>query len=539
MINYKYISYPQKVLNGEIVAGEYVKQACRRYLDFFNKYQFDEKAVDRVVTFCSHLKHFQGKSAGKNFVLTDFQFWIICAIYGFKDSNGRRVCKNVYIELARKNGKSFFAAALALYHLIADNENAAEVEVVANSAKQAGILFSMCKYLCEGIDRKNKFFKRYRDRIRFDKTKSFLQVLSSDANTNDGWNSSMYVVDEYHSAPTSGMYDVLKSSQGMRDQPMSIVITTAGFNLFGPCYQMRGTYKEILAGVKTDDSVFAAIYTLDEGDDWKDPNVWIKSNPNLDVTVKSSYLQDQVLQATNQPSMEVAIRTKNFNQWMSSSEVWLSNDLLCKHSRKIDISEFVGKQSYIGIDLAAVSDLTAVSICTLNDNGHYIFKTFYYIPSSCLEGHANSEKYKEWKRNGSLIVCPGNVTDYDYILNDILRWREQGVLIEKIAYDTYNATQFAINATEQNLPMEPFSQALWSFNRCTKELERCLKTGIIELDNNEITRWCFSNCALKTDHADNVKPVKGAGDLNKIDGVIAMLEGFGTLILTPKYNNLI
>lgn len=236
MIDSKYTSYPLRVLNGEIIACEYVKQACKRYLDFFNKYTFDEKAVDRVVTFCSHLKHFQGKSSGKPFILSDFQFWIICAVYGFKDDNGRRVCKNVYIELSRKNGKSFFAAALALYHLIGDNENAAEVEVVANSAKQAGILFSMCKYLCEGIDKRNKFFKRYRDKIKFDKTKSFLQVLSSDANTNDGWNSSMYVVDEYHSAPNSGMYDVLKSSQGMREQPMSIVITTAGFNLFGPCY---------------------------------------------------------------------------------------------------------------------------------------------------------------------------------------------------------------------------------------------------------------------------------------------------------------
>lgn len=532
----KYLFYPQKVLSGEIPACIYVKQACQRYLSFFDKYYFDTDAVDRVVNFCSHLKHFTGKSNGKPFVLSDFQFWIVCCIYGFKDKDGLRVCKNVYIELARKNGKSFFAAALALYGLIADKENGAEVELVANSAKQAGILFKMCSTLCEGIDRKKKFFKRYRDQIKFDKTKSFLQVLSTDLNNNDGWNSSVFVVDEYHSAPNSGMYDVLKSSQGMREQPLAIVITTAGFNLFGVCYQMRKTYTEILAGLKEDDTVFAAIYTLDEDDDWKDPKNFIKSNPNLNVTVKEQYLLEQINQAKNQQSMEVAIRTKNFNQWITSSDVWISNQQILNHTQTINLNDFKDCQCYMGVDLAAVSDLTALSLMIPYD-GKFYFKNWFFAPESVMYNNINAEQYKKWKRTGDLIVTEGNVTDYDYILNVILNL--DGIYINKIGYDSWNATQWAINATAKGLPLEPYSQALWNFNKPTKEFERLIKSDKIVIDNNEITRWCFSNVAIKTDHNDNSKPVKGGGKEGKIDGVIAMIEALGMYLSEPQYENTI
>lgn len=224
MVNEKYIEYPTKILNNEITSCEYVKLACKRYLSFFERddMYFDSSKVDKVVNFMQKLKHFTGSHNGKSFVLQPFQFWIVCNIYGWywKETN-ERVTKNVYIELARKNGKSFFAAAIALYNLIADGEANAEVEIIANSAKQAGIVFSMCKNLVDGLDAKHKYFKAYRDKIKFDATKSFLQVLSTDVNSNDGWNSSLFVVDEYHSAPNSLMYDVMKSSQ--RNERKSII----------------------------------------------------------------------------------------------------------------------------------------------------------------------------------------------------------------------------------------------------------------------------------------------------------------------------
>lgn len=249
----------------------------------------------------------------------------------------------------------------------------------------------------------------------------------------------------------------------MRDNPLSIVITTAGFNLFSPCYTMRKTNTEILYGKKVDDTQFTAIYTLDDGDDWQDSNNWIKANPCLGITVKEQYLKEQVQQAINNTSMEVGIRTKNFNQWLSTSDVWISNELLLKSSEKLDISFFQDYNVYVGVDLSAVSDLTAVSLCCELD-GLYYFKTWYFLPSSALQDNSNAEMYKDWKRKGLLHITEGNVTDYDYVLKTILDINK-ATYINKIAYDSWNATQFAINATAEGLPLEPFSQALWHFNR--------------------------------------------------------------------------
>lgn len=320
----------------------------------------------------------------------------------------------------------------------------------------------------------------------------------------------------------------------MRTQPLAIVITTAGFNLFSPCYNMRKTNIEILYGKKEDDTQFTAIYTLDEGDNWQDRKNWIKANPCLDVTVKEQYLREQVTQAINNPSMEVGVRTKNFNQWLSTSDVWISNDILLKSSQKLDISFFTGYNVTMGVDLSAVSDLTAVSLCCELDDKYY-FKTWYFLPQSALQDNSNSELYKDWKNKGLLNITDGNVVDYDYILSIILKIN-QDINIDKIAYDAWNATQWAINATAEGLPLEPFSQALWHFNRATKGFERLIKSGKIIIDDNEITRYCFSNVTLKFDHNENCKPVKTERQ-QKIDGVISMLQSLGAMIEVPQYDN--
>lgn len=530
----KYKSYAQDVVDGKIVSCKYIKLACKRYLEFFDKYDFRTDKVDKVVNFISKLKHFVGAHNGKPFILLPYQEWIIYSIFGFYyKGTDRRVCNYVYCELARKNGKTALMAAICLYMLIADGENGSEVELVANSAKQAKIAFTMCSSFLQSIDKKGKYFKRYRDSIKFDTTKSLLQVLSSDASGNDGYNSYCFILDECHEQPDSRLWDVMCSSQGMRQNPLALIITTAGFNKFGFCYSYRDTCINILNGVSEDDSQFSAIYTIDEDDDWNDPDVWIKANPSLGTTVLPNYLEQQVKKAKNNSSLEVGIRTKNFNQWVSSSDIWLTNDLLLESTKEVDFSDFKGYTTYVGVDLASVSDLTALSFMIPKDDKFY-FKTFYYLPQSCLQNNSNAELYKEWKRKGFLTITDGNTTDYDYVLTDLLK-ASQILSIEKVGYDSYNATQWAISATEQSLPLEPFSQALWSFNRPTKEFERLVKQGKIVIDNNEITRWCFSNVSLKYDHNDNVKPVKDSAQL-KIDGAIAMIEALGTYLTVPHYD---
>lgn len=533
----KYKDYANKVLQGEIVACKYVKQACRRYLDFFNKYDFRSEKVDKVVSFIQRLKHFTGKHNGKPFTLLPYQEWIIYNIFGFYYKNtNKRVTNYVYIELARKQGKTALAAAIALYMMVADGENGSEVEMVANSAKQAKICFDMSSNFLQSIDKKGKYFKRYRDKIKFDYTKSFLQILSSDASGNDGYNSNCFILDEAHEQPDSRLWDVMCSSQGMRENPLAMIITTAGFNMFGFCYGYRKTCLEILSGVKEDDSQFTAIYTLDDEDDWTDENVWIKANPSLGTTVYKDYLAQQVKKAKNNSTLEVGTRTKNFNQWLSSSDIWINNNILLQYTKSINLQDYSGESCYMGVDLASVSDMTALAAMIPYED-KLLFKVYYYLPQSTLSDNVNAELYKQWKREGYLTITDGNVTDYDYILKDILKINNY-LYIYKIAYDAYNATQWAINATAEGLPLEPFSQALWHFNKPTKEFERLIKSGKVIIDNNPITRWCFSNVTLKFDHNDNCKPVK-TQDMQKIDGVIAMLESLGTYLETPQYNNIV
>lgn len=535
----KYTDYAEKVLSGEIIACEYIKLACKRYLSWFERedLEFRGEKADKVISFCQKLKHFTGRFNGKPFILEPFQKWIIYNIYGFyyKGTN-ERVIKNVYIEVARKNGKTFFASALCLYALIGDGENNSEVELIANSKKQAQICFDMCSNIITKLDPKHKYFKAYRDKIKFDKTKSFLQVLSSDSGNNDGWNSYFYCADEVHSYPDSKMYDVMKSSQGMRDNPIALAITTAGFNLFSFCYQMRATNVEVLHGTKQDDSQFTAIYTLDENDDWQDENVWIKANPNLGVTVKPQYLREQIQQAKNNPSLEISTRTKNFNQWLSTSDIWINNDTLLSCTQKIDVNDYKDYIAYVGVDLAAVSDLTAVSVM-IPTNDKFIFKTYYYLPHSALFDNSNSELYKKWQRQGLLKITQGNVTDYSEITNDIMKLGNI-IPIQKIGYDQWNATSWAIQMTELNQPLQPYSQSIGNFNRPTKEIERLIKSDKVIIDDNEITRFCFGNVVLKRDWNDNVKPTKEENQ-QKIDGVISMCEALGVYLTEIHFDNVI
>lgn len=536
----EYKDYAKKVLSGEITAGRYIKLSCQRYLNYFenpNLY-FDTKKVDGIINFISKLKHFSGASAGKPFILQPWQKWVVYSIYGFhnKETHLRLVTK-AFILIARKNGKSAFASALALYELLL-GENGAQVYNIASSREQSALLFDMEKEFSKSIDPKRKFLKIQRDRIFFDRKHSYTRCLASDTSKLDGLNPSLFICDETHSYQDSKIFDVLISGQGFRQQPLAIQISTAGFNLFRFCHTYRQMCIDILEGLKEDDTIFSAIYELDEDDDYTDEKNWVKANPNLGVTVRLQYLREQVTSAKNQPSLEVGVKTKNFNMWVSSSDVWITNDLIQKQSRDISLDDFKDKPIYVGVDLAAVSDITAVTLLAENEN-ELITKTFYYLPSSCFENNVNAEKYKVWSRTGELIICPGNVTDFNIITNDFLKWRASGLIIQSVFYDTWNAVQWATEMTDNNFQLVPFSQTLGSFNRPTKEFERCIKLGKIFIDNNEITRWMFSNVALKRDFNENVKPIKSGDDSLKIDGVISNVQALGGYLTEPHWNNII
>lgn len=533
-----YHQYAEDILSGKVLAGEYIKLACERYFNLMDdeRYEFREESVDDVIFFFSYLQHFKGKHSGMPFTLEPWQQWIIANIYGFYVvEDGTRLIQTAYIEVARKNGKSALAAGIGLNSLINDNEDGAEVYFAANSKDQVKMsAWPLCSNFAKKFDPKSKYLGVFRDTITFDRTISWLKVLAADSTKLDGPNPSTFILDEYHAAKDNSLKAVLESGQGTRENPLAIIITTAGFNRLGPCFELRTTSIEILREVKEDDSYFIAIYSLDEKDDWKDENMWVKANPNIAVTVRTQYIRKEIRKAINSPSDENNIKTKNLNMWCDSETVWIPDDYILTSTLHVNLADFAKRDAYVGIDLASTSDLTSVCYMIPMEDKFY-FKMKYYLPEAALREKRFSELYGEWRRQGCITITPGNVTDYDYILNDLMD-NDKILYIQTVGYDQWNATQFVIHATEKGLPMEPVSQSIGNFNRPTKEMERLILSGKAAIDNNVINRHCFRNVVIARDRNGNVKPSKQFEE-KKIDGVIAALTALGGYLNSPRYSS--
>nr|DAU25815.1 MAG TPA: Large Terminase [Caudoviricetes sp.] len=544
MIDEKYTSYARDVIDGKVVVCQYIRLACQRYLSWFNKEDryFDEKAADRVVKFLQLLPQSTGKFAGKPLQLQSWQKWVIYSIFGFKHKkDGKRVVREVYIEVARKCGKSTLAAGIMLYMLTADGENEAQIIFAANSYSQAQLAFTMSKNFISHLDKKGKLFKTFRDQIKFPATKSVMKVVSADADKLDGLNSSAFVLDEYHAAKSNNVANVLTSSVGMREQPLMLYITTAGFDMTNPCYQLRSTYIDILDGKLQDDSIFSAIYTLDDGDDIEDESNWIKCQPNLDLTVTKEYIHSQLNKAKNSPLLLTNFKTKLMNIWCSNANgEWIGSNYINECTAKFDLSDsmFRGCSGYLGIDLSSTSDLTAISLMIpLSDR--YYFKNWYYLPEVTLKEGANREKYAQWKRQGYLNITSGNVVDYNRVISDIEEINKV-IPIECISYDQWQSTMAITQLTEKGFNCQPYSQTTGALNKPTRYMEIIARNGAAVFDDNPIIRWNFANCEIIEDSNENIKPVKINKDSQKkIDGVHAMLNALGKYLEQPQYDNTI
>lgn len=545
----KYKQYALDVQSGKITANRYIKQATKRYLDWFSRpdMEFRPQAVDRVVNFISKLKHFKGEHAGKQFQLLDFQRFIIANMFGFywKDEEGkpknRRVVQYVWFEVARKNGKTALAAAILLYMMIADSEQSADCFFLANSHKQSLVTYEYADKFIKNLDKKGSFFQRYRDSIKFPLTNSQISCLCADPKKLDALNVWGYVIDEYHECCTEKIYANMCSGMQGRKNPMGIIITSAGFDMNGVAYTKRKEMIEILSGKVQDDSQLVFIYSLDPEDNYKDPKVWEKANPSLGQTLYPDKLQIEVNKASNSPTVEPFVKCKNFGFWGLSDyeKTWLTHDEILNVTCDISLDQFDPDNTivWLGVDLASTCDLTALSMMVVED-GIYYFKTWNFLPELSLQQNMNQELYQKASRRGDLIVTNGNVCDYSEVTKVLLQIAER-YTIGGVFYDQYNATQWAIDATAKGLPIVPFSQALGSFNRPTKGFERLIKMGNCRIDNNILTRFCFDNVELKFDHNENCKPVKkgGAkGGAAKVDSVISMLSALGGYLLQPQFD---
>lgn len=529
-----YERYIKDVKEGKVVASNYIKLAISRFLSFKEREDiyFDEVQVDDCINFFEKMKHFEGRFASTPFKLLDWQQFIVASIIGLKyKDTGYRVCRETYIQIARKAGKDAFIAGLSLYMMIADGENSPEIACLANSREQARILFDKhIKGYAKSLDPKGNVLKYYRNYINLPANNGSIRVFSADASKLDGFNFYIGIIDEFHEQKDRKLYDVIKSSMGSRTQPLMIVITTAGFNLESPCHSMYELSIEILNKIKDDDSFFPFLFCMDPDDDWEDEDNWVKCQPNLDITVTREFMRGEVTKAKNDATAEVGILTKTFNMWCQAFSVWIKQEEVVKCMKKVNIEDYRGYTGYIGVDLSSVGDFTSISLLIPLGNKN-VYKTWTFLPEETLKNSPNAELYRKFINEGSMIATPGNVCDYDYIIQKIGEINNI-VNIQGIYYDQWNSTGWAIKCTEMGYNMVPFSQAIGNFNGPTKEFERQIKTGTAIIDKSSNVLWQFGNVILKLDHNGNSKPSKDSYN-KKIDSIISLITATGASLKNP------
>lgn len=534
------------MISGEEVACEFVKLAVRRHLSDIEKqgdkdfpFFFSEEQAQRALDFFRILRHTSGSLAGKHFNIQDNQAFKTAMIFGWRrKENMCRRFTQVYIEEARKGGKSQWAAGVEIYCALCEGEEGAEVYTAATTRDQADNVFRAAKAMCNKLRQDSAAIRRAVDvtthSIVLKGNGSFIQKVSADADTLDGLNPYCAVIDEYHAHKNDKVKGVMQTGMGTWPAPLLLIITTAGFNKDYPCYSVeRSNAVAVLRGEREQDNLFAIIFTLDEGDDWQDERVWRKSNPNLGSTPTVQYLRDQVKDALNKgASTRVQVLTKNFNVWMDAPEVWIPSEDVAACMQKLDIRDFAGRKCYMGIDLAATNDVTA--LCAFfppQDEMPAHSFSFFFLPEDTIEKRRNDAGYADWVENGYIIVTPGNVADYAYMRAKIIELSEF-LDVGVISYDRWNAYQLVTELTDNGFEMQLCIQNFSNLSEPSKKIEKMVLSGGIVMDENPVLSWMFGNVVMDRDSNDNIKPNKKKSR-EKIDGVTAKaMAVFGWLTNT-------
>ena len=522
----RFNQYIEGVKSGEIITGRLVKLAIDRHLSDISKienddfpYYFDTIEAQKVIKFAEICRHWKGSKAKQRLILEPHQVFYFASLFGWrsKEDNTRRFRKS-YKEVARKNAKTTEAAIKSLYHILFDKEQGAQVYYVATKEDQARIAFNDAKNIIQMTPEIKKHFQIFTKSIVHNT--STLKPLGSDSKTQDGLDPSWAIIDEYHAHADDEMLNVIESGMGNRLQPVTDIITTAGFNSNGVCYKLRKNCIDVLEGSVINDRLFAVIYTLDDDDDWKDESCWIKANPNLGVSVNLEFMRTSLQFAINEGgSKEVDFKTKNLNIWTDSSEAWIPTEILRKNYKDVNIDNYLGEPCYAGLDLAKGTDINAF-VLEFEDGAIYCK---FWIPEAKVKNNKDGVDYQLWVDKGMIDVMPGEIIDQTIIIDFINECFEKYNILG-LGYDQYIAYHGIIQGflKSGNELLTPIRQAIWNLSDATKDLERDLYSGGMAIDN-DVMKWMFGNVVIAKDQNGNIKPDKSKSQ-KKIDGVAALVN---------------
>lgn len=535
----------EDVLSGKAIACEIVRNACKRQKRDLAKagsknfdFVFNSAYPIHVINFFRTLRHYKGEFSNEPFELEPWQQFIIWVVFGWRvgKANGPRRFRTVYIEIPKKNGKTAWAAGMMLYLAFFDNENGAQVYSAATKRDQAKLSFRDAKAYVDRSPVLKKHIKSLQNSLNYND--SFIQPLSNDHDTTDGIDVHAGVVDELHRHKTSEMIDLLEASISARRQPLIWIITTAGSNKESVCYEKRQYTIDVNAAKIKDNTWFGMVYTLDEGDDWREEKNWYKANPNLGRGKQLQYLSNRVQKARNISRIENSVKRYEFNLWTSAEEKWISEEIWEAAYKKRSMAELTaeGVQCYGGLDLASKKDFNAFALFFVNEAENWRHsKIFYWCPKDAMDKRVEQQNmsFGDWVSNGHLKLLPGNTVDPKPLSDDIIDICSQYNVIS-LAYDPYIATHGTVqNLLKADIQAFEIGQNIRSLSEPTKLLEADILSGRVEHDGNPVTSWMMDNVHVYTDPNENIKLQKEKKDSpNKIDGPAALVFAYAEYIDT-------
>lgn len=558
--------YAKAVIKGDIVAGEFVKLACKRFINDLKRKDiyFDEIEANKIIIFAEkYCCLWEDKWRGLPVDVRPWMAFLWQNIYGwYKTEDNTRRFKKVYIQIAKKNAKTTIAGITANFHLFADDRiNTPKIFVGANNEDQAKICVNITGKIIEQspelfsyVDDGTVNLFKYKENIVnivHKERDGFIKALSkesgdktsSQSGGKHGINPSLAIVDEYALAAGDDLLNTMESAQAARQEPLLFVITTSGFNKYGPCYQkLRQTGINVLNGSMEDDSYFVLLYEHDKvkdadgkdtDEEYKDEAMWEKSNPNIGVSVNRDFLRSRIRAAINEGgSKEVDVKTLNFNIWCDAPSVWIQTEVWDKNRQGLKLSDLIGQECYGGLYTASTESLNSVVLYFPDINGIPCFYCHSWIAEKFSLTNDDKIDYQKWIDDGYVTKTPGNSADYKQISKDVIEICSK-YQISIMGFDKTFGQYVAPDLEAEGIPVMEVFQSFSNLGQQTKEIRDMVLKGQVEHFGNPVLKWHVSNVVLHRNADGLEKPDKGASG-HRTGAVSALLNAMVAKYVSTK-----
>jgi phage terminase large subunit-like protein len=537
------LEYWQAIRSGDVVVSKKVYRVYRKLANEINKprhpWVYDEGHANHAIYFIEHFcRHSKGKLRGQLVYLELWQRAFVAALFGFVDKNtGLRRFTKALLFVARKNGKSTFAAAIALYLMVADGEGGPELYAVATKRDQAKAIWEEAGRMIKKSPVLRELIRVLVADIRCDFNDGSFKALGSDSDTLDGLNAHAVLADEVHAWKKMELYDVMADSMSARTQPVFLETSTAGTvrqGVFDQEYEVAANSINEVDGF-VDDRLLAVIYELDSRKEWTDEKAWQKANPGLYTIKDAEKLRAKVRAAIATPSKQKNLLCKEFNIRETSSEAWLTFEEI-NNTTTFNIQDMGARYGIGGCDLSSTTDLTAAKVIfkVPTDNRLYVIQ-MYWLPDDLLEKRTIEDKipYDKWVAQGLMRTTPGNKVHPHYVT----QWFQEiqndyDIYIPWIGYDAWSATYWVeeMRGSFGKESMIAVHQGKRTLSAPMKQLGADLASKLVIYNNNPIDKWCLTNTAVEVDRNDNIQPCKTSNARGRIDGTAALLNAYVILL---------